>query len=317
MLAQVSSLPKRTQRPDVTVVLPTRDRPELLRRAVRSVLQQDLQALEVIVVDDGSSTPAAVALGELLADERLVVVRHEVSQGVSAARNAAVIQARAPWVAFLDDDDVWHPRKLVAQLECAHTEHAGMVQCAAIKTDLASRTSLEPGLPPGPDNLLERLLHRNVVGTPSTVMVATETQRAAGGFDTELSVLADWDMWLRLVQVTRVASVRWPTTGVLAHAGSMQLVDRQRILAEFAHMARRHDAVLARYGLPFPSKETQVWLAGLRWRSEPSLASGVAYASLAVRRGQARYIFEPVLRRRVLQRRHREAPEWARALMTS
>src|SRR5688500_342442 len=110
-MAQGDQRPAATRdSPEVTVVIPTRDRWNLLeRRALRSVLAQEDVRLEVVVVDDGSSEPAPPSIER---DERVRVVRHETSRGVPAARNTGIGEATAAWTAFLDDDDLWAPRKL-------------------------------------------------------------------------------------------------------------------------------------------------------------------------------------------------------------
>jgi glycosyltransferase involved in cell wall biosynthesis len=89
-------------------VIPTRDRWPIFRaHALRSALAQEDVSLEVVVIDDGSTTPPPG-----ISDRRVRVLRNPVSRGVAEARNRGVADARAPWVAFLDDDDVWSPRKL-------------------------------------------------------------------------------------------------------------------------------------------------------------------------------------------------------------
>jgi glycosyltransferase involved in cell wall biosynthesis len=100
---------------DVSVVVPTRNRSALLELTLRSVLCQRDVDLELIVVDEGSTddTPTMLAA---VADSRLRVIRNDTPRGVSAARNRGAASARADWVAFLDDDDLWAPDKLTRQL---------------------------------------------------------------------------------------------------------------------------------------------------------------------------------------------------------
>jgi glycosyltransferase involved in cell wall biosynthesis len=107
--------------PQVSVVIPTRSRPELVPRAVRSALAQTVTDIEVIVVVDGPDEATRPALADQLTDPRLRLVELPVSGGGPAARNTGVAHARAPWVALLDDDDEWLPEKLAVQLEVART----------------------------------------------------------------------------------------------------------------------------------------------------------------------------------------------------
>ncbi len=104
--------------PSVSVVIPTYHRPDLVLRAVRSALDQTMADLEVIVVVDGRDAATCDAL-LTIADARVRVHVPDRHLGNADARNAGVAIARAPWVAFLDDDDVWMPAKLERQLSTA------------------------------------------------------------------------------------------------------------------------------------------------------------------------------------------------------
>ncbi|AGL17633.1 glycosyl transferase [Actinoplanes sp. N902-109] len=100
------------------MVIPTRNRPELLTRAVRSVLAQTVPDLEVVVVADGPDETTAKALAEI-GDPRVRAVALPRRGGAPHARNEGVREARARWTALLDDDDEWLPRKLEVQLALA------------------------------------------------------------------------------------------------------------------------------------------------------------------------------------------------------
>jgi glycosyltransferase involved in cell wall biosynthesis len=122
----------------VSVIVPTY-RGGYLAEAVASALGQTLQALEVIVVDDGSGADIEALLGTLVHDGRVRVV-HQANQGAPAARNAGARLAQGRYLAFLDDDDRWMPTKLelqVAALE-RHPE-AGICCCDGIRTDADGR----------------------------------------------------------------------------------------------------------------------------------------------------------------------------------
>lgn len=112
-----------TLAPLVSVVIPVRNRPEALPLAVRSVLDQGLP-VEVVIVDDASTdnTPA-VAAALAAADPRVRLVAFAENLGGGHARNAGIDAATAPWLAFLDSDDLWLPGKLQAQM--AHLQGGG------------------------------------------------------------------------------------------------------------------------------------------------------------------------------------------------
>jgi glycosyltransferase involved in cell wall biosynthesis len=106
--------------PAVSVVIPTRNRPTLVREAIFSVLEQSLTNLELIVIIDGEDE-ATEAITLSITDPRLRIHSNIDSVGGAQARNIGVKLARAEWVAFLDDDDVWLPQKLAKQMELAKT----------------------------------------------------------------------------------------------------------------------------------------------------------------------------------------------------
>jgi glycosyltransferase involved in cell wall biosynthesis len=101
----------------VTVVIPTRDREEFLPQAVRSVRAQTHEALETVVVDDGSREPVAARFGTDPLFRDVVFVRHDASLGPGASRQAGVLAAHGEFVAFLDDDDLLEPRLLETAME--------------------------------------------------------------------------------------------------------------------------------------------------------------------------------------------------------
>ena len=104
--------------PKVSALIPTRNRPVLVERAIRSVLTQTYWDLEVIVVIDGPDSATVRALSAI-DDHRLRIIPLETSVGGAEARNVAARAARGEWVAYLDDDDEWLPNKVAAQLQVA------------------------------------------------------------------------------------------------------------------------------------------------------------------------------------------------------
>lgn len=111
-----------TPEPLVSVVIPTRNRPRQVANAVRSALAQTVTQIEVVVAIDGPDDPTyqtTLDALEEIGDPRLRVVTLQVHMGHAEATNVGVATARSPWVALLDDDDEWFPRKIEAQLRAA------------------------------------------------------------------------------------------------------------------------------------------------------------------------------------------------------
>ncbi len=117
--------------PRVSVLIPTYNRPALVPRAVRSALDQTLREIEVIVIPDGPDAATMAALASIQ-DSRLRIEPLPSHAGQSAVLNFGAKLARAPWLAFLDDDDHWSPRKLEVQLQAAASNPNAIVGCRFI-----------------------------------------------------------------------------------------------------------------------------------------------------------------------------------------
>jgi glycosyltransferase involved in cell wall biosynthesis len=180
--------------PEVSVVVPTKDRDVLLRQTLSTISWQQDVAFETVVVDDGSADPGQVErIVAEFGDPRLRVVRHDRSQGVSEARNRGSVEAKAPWVAFCDDDDLWARNKLAKQLEAARrVPAAGWVYVGSVNITPGNRVvGGEP--PPTPDEVVGHLEEHNVIpGGSSGVMARRAVILDVGGFDPSLQPLADW-----------------------------------------------------------------------------------------------------------------------------
>jgi glycosyltransferase involved in cell wall biosynthesis len=290
--------------------MPTRNRPRFLQRALQSALAQEAVDLEVIVVDDASTdeTPEVLAEAD---DARVRVLRNAQPQGVARARNTAIAKARGAWFAFLDDDDLWAPTKLRAQLE--HMEDGvALVYCGVVFVDGAGRALYERR-PPREQDVGSELKRWNVVGGPSSVLAAGRLVRACRGFDERLAVFADWDLWLRLAELGQVAATRDVLVAYALHSGNMHAADRSSVLRELDLLRRKH-------GLDVDPVRLARWIAGAERRSGRRLQAACTYAESAVRdrnaanlwRAIATVAAEPLLgvARRLLEPAARRGPEW-------
>ena len=262
---------------EVTVVIPTRDRPALLADALTSVAAQEHPAARTLVIDDGSGAPPSDAAGR-----GVELVRRASAGGVSAARNCGLERVETEWVAFLDDDDLWAPPKLARQLSAAIAADAAFVWCSVVVVDAQRRpVGLIPAVDPG--SLLPRLLRTNTIGSPSAVLARTELVRAVGGFDEELALLADWDLWLRLAAVARGSASREVLVAYTEHAASMTVTARDGLERELARMTEKHAPLLREHGGGLGGAELARWSLGGRRRGGGRLGAARAYLSAGVR----------------------------------
>lgn len=233
------------RRPDVSVVIPTRDRWQLVPRAVGTALAQLGVTVEVLVVDDGSRRPATTL--PILNDPRVTLLQTP-ARGVAAARNLGVRRSAGGWLAFLDDDDIWAPHKLVALLQAAHGAGAGFAYSSAFMIE-ADLTPIFVVRAPPPAGLMRRLLERNAIPAGSSnVVVDRAVFDQIGGFDESLSVLADWDAWLRLAQAAPAAQVEDALTAYSLHAGNWVLWGDPADEGDYRRFSKKHAELIRRHG---------------------------------------------------------------------
>lgn len=226
--------------PEVTVVIPTHNRASMLGLTLHSVLRQEAVDLEVIVIDDGSNDATGQTVA-VVGDGRVRLVRHELPRGVSAARNHGIALARGKWVAFLDDDDLWAPDKLAAQLGAARQQGRRWAYVGEVNVTLDLRI-LGGAPPPFPEEVVAGSPRANLVpGGCSGVMVHT-SMLVGKPFDGTYYHFADWDLWIRLAQRGTPACVRRPLVAYRIHAANASL-DTPGMIAEL-------DMIEERYGGP-------------------------------------------------------------------
>ncbi len=178
----------------ISVVVPTYNRARFVGRAVESVLGQTHFDLELIVVDDGSSDNTG-ALLESFSDPRLKVLRQE-NRGVSAARNRGLALAQGAFLALLDSDDYFLPRKLSQQY--AFMRETGYAVCQTDEIWIRRGREVNPMRKheKPPVLRLEKALEM-CLASPSCVMFTRGFLEDVGGFDESLPACEDYDFWLR------------------------------------------------------------------------------------------------------------------------
>jgi glycosyltransferase involved in cell wall biosynthesis len=258
--------------PEVTVVIPTQGRWRLLRRTLSGVLRQQGVDFEVVIVDDGSSDETAERLAEL-GDPRIRPIRHEVGRHVAAARNAGIAAAKEDWIAFLDDDDLWAPRKLHTQLGVAAARKADFAWCAGLVVD-ARCSILETWPAQDPDEILGMLLRGNwMPAGASNVIARADVVRDLGGFDEDFRHFADWDLWIRLAATGRGAACPEALVAYVRHPQNMVLTDTRGLVRELRALAAKHRAAADGYGVR-PDRVLPDQAGVFRWLGASQARSG-------------------------------------------
>ncbi|MFP4407949.1 MAG: glycosyltransferase family 2 protein [Spirochaetaceae bacterium] len=190
----------------VSVVIPTYNRRELLRRAVASVLEQELTDFELIVVDDASTDGTDGYLLRLAEEEPrlhpLLLEKHLGSPG--AVRNRGVRASRAPLIAFLDSDDRWRPEKLRLQVPFHRSAGVRVSHTREAWIRGGKRVSQKGQRHRREGDLFADALKKCIIG-PSTVLLDRTVFEEHGVFDETLEVAEDYELWLRIAAWERVA----------------------------------------------------------------------------------------------------------------
>jgi len=181
--------------PSISVIIPTYNRIETLPRAIESILVQTCLANELIIVDDGSTDGTSAWIGEHYPQIKLI---EQQNSGVSAARNRGIEAACGEWIALLDSDDEWLPKKLEKQLALLASEpesklvHSDEIWIRnGVRINQMKKHTKKGGW------IFQDCLPLCVI-SPSAVMIHRSIFDDVGLFDESLPACEDYDLWLRI-----------------------------------------------------------------------------------------------------------------------
>lgn len=192
--------------PTFSVIIPTFNRPEMLFRAVSSVLSQTYQSFELIIVNDGSTCDYSVVL-DRIHDPRAIVMDCRQQGGAAVARNKGIEASSGAYVAFLDDDDEMHEGFLQSTYDAfrSFASQVGVSWCGVEQLDypvtdteqLTIRLQEFPTTYPSKQALFETLLS---IGTGYGICVSAACLQAVGGFNHKLRTTEDTDWFIRILE---------------------------------------------------------------------------------------------------------------------
>lgn len=186
--------------PLVTAAITTYNRSQEVKRAVKSVLHQTYEPIDLVVVEDGSDNGISTWLDSEGIDAQYV--RHETNRGLAAARNTATKVSRADYIAFLDDDDEWKPRRIertvdrLRSLAEPQLETFGVVYCGTERRSNGQVLSI--GHPKNEGKLKEAIMSVGVSTLPSSCLFSRAALVDVGGYDESLTSSVDHDIWMAL-----------------------------------------------------------------------------------------------------------------------
>jgi glycosyltransferase involved in cell wall biosynthesis len=255
--------------PNVSVVIATHNHGKFLAQAIESALTQSLTEIEVLVIDDGSTDETPEVVRRFLGDRRVLYERSE-HLGPAAAKNVGVRMAQAPFIAFLDADDVWLPGKLERQLHVFNADpELGVVYARRLLID-ESGTELEYVQPPLHRGQVLNTLFRTAFICCSSAVVRAGVFDDVGLFDEGLPLAIDYELWLRVALHYRFDYVDEPL--VLYRTGHASLSQR--------HLERMNTVqfIISRF-VAEHGAEAELDLAAVRY----ALAETCCHRALALR----------------------------------
>lgn len=230
--------------PDVTVVLPTRGRPELVRLAVASVVAQqyDGSVTCVVVHDQEAPDPSLVDLAEGIAGRSVHVLTNDHGPGLAGSRNAGLARVRTDYVASCDDDDTWLPDKLRLQVERLLQHPQMLVVGAGIRLHIGPEHDVTWTGPTDLVDLIDLAHGRRKELHSSTLLMRREVFDRAGGYDESLpnSYAEDYEWLLRAVRLGPIGVVREPLA-VIKKDGQSWFRERSEVVAAaLEYLLRTH-----------------------------------------------------------------------------
>ena len=245
----------------ISVIIPVYNRAATIRRAVDSVLSQTVKAYEIIVIDDGSTdeTPQILkSYGDLIS-----IITQE-NRGVSAARNAGIKIAKGDWIALLDSDDEWLPKKIEYAVEfIRQNPQIKIFQTEEIWVRNGRRVNPRVKHKKLSGNIFKESLPLCII-SPSAVVLKKMLFNEVGFFDEDLPVCEDYDLWLRITKNYKVGLDE--RAGIIKYGGhadqlshSYPVMDIYRIKAMEKHI---NDERLRLHVLPEIVKKLEIVITG-------------------------------------------------------
>ena len=208
----------------ITCAITTHKRkPEIVERALKSILSQTYKKIEVFVVDD--SPPDweyrndVKYMVEGYSSQNVIYIPHEKCMGACVARNTALENSNGKYIGYLDDDDEWKSEKIEMLLNGFTNENIALVYCdRLLYNDTTGETRVyNPEIHTG--MIYDKLIVKNFIGSTSYPLLKTDCLKEIGGFDPLMQSAQDYDVWLRLARKYEVAYIDAPLIVYHVHEG--------------------------------------------------------------------------------------------------
>jgi glycosyltransferase involved in cell wall biosynthesis len=219
----------------VSVIVPTYNRAELVERAIHSVLSQTYPDLEVIVVDDASTDDTQDRIKTLQqSDHRIRYFQHNMNKGAQAARNTGIQAAKGEYIALLDSDNEWLPRKLERQMALfsRKADSLGVVYCGYWEVSVNGGV-LNKYVPRYRGSVYKQTLGDWLTDT-STLVVRIDILEKIHGFDENIRAYQEWDLCIQLARECEFDFV--PECLTLYHQHALPTISKDHLRGAFGYL---------------------------------------------------------------------------------
>lgn len=231
----------------ISVIIPTYNRAKLLQKAINSVLEQTYMDYEIIVVSDGSTDETENMMREFeKQDRRIRYISYYPSVNGSHARNIGIKAAKGEYIAFLDDDDIWLKEKLEKQIKVFNNNPEVGLVTSGIYYVYVNEEITYKSIPNAEGDVSRKILISNCIGG-TQAMVRKDILDKIGGFDEALKALQDYDLWIRVCQITKVATVKEPCINYYNYRGNRQVSQvTKNYENSFEHISEKYSELIAK-----------------------------------------------------------------------
>lgn len=232
----------------ISIVIPTHNRKELLKRAVDSVLNQTYKDIEVIVVSDGSTDGTSEIMKDYrLSDKRVLFFEYHPPRSGNYARNFGIKQSKGEYVAFLDDDDEWLPSKLEKQIEIMKKDAKVGLVYTGVKIIYENDGVKYSFIGKAQGKVTKDILLDNCIGTTSTVLIKKSVLDKVGGFDNNLAALQDYDLWIRICDCCNIGVIQEELVNYYNYRGCKQVsAVTQKYVDAFNYINEKYSALYSK-----------------------------------------------------------------------
>ena len=182
----------------VTIIIPTYNRAQSITKAIKSVLNQTYQNIEVLVVDDGSTDNTEDIVKKIIKQDNRLKYISQINQGAPTARNTGIKYAQGDYIAFNDSDDTWEPQKLIKQVDILNKDLADVVFCKLKFTDAKNKINLIP------KNQEEGIIINNLMGIGTQTLIGKRKVFREFSFDPIMPRFQDLELLLRITKKYRL-----------------------------------------------------------------------------------------------------------------